>query len=272
MDRLDKDIVADTRMWTLAVRFSPRHLHVMAFSDVESNSLISRSFKLETAASSWLRAVEDIVYENPLMLREFRRTILIIEPEASMLMPAGIDTDAAESLMSHTLGGDDREWAADLLPSDGATIGYGFHEGLKRFVARTWEGRATLSCHLTALARYFILNGRRGRSSSLLVNLRENELDVIAVDGHEIRLANTFTFRTVDDAAYYVLACRRFADSTGDSTVQVSGDAAVREQLVPLLRRFVDRVMPVIFPPQMFRAGREAVNLPFDLTVSSLCE
>jgi hypothetical protein len=52
----------------------------------------------------------------------------------------------------------------------------------------------------------------------------------------------------------------------------VCGDVALREQIMPELRRFVNYVMPVIFPSTMFRAGKEALNAPFELILLPLCE
>jgi hypothetical protein len=47
---------------------------------------------------------------------------------------------------------------------------------------------------------------------------------------------------------------------------------ALREAIMPELRRYINYVMPVIFPSAMFRAGREAMNAPFELIVLPLCE
>ncbi len=271
--KLTKETVTDTSMSTLAVRFSPSRLDVMVYSDMAPNSLVSRSMAIDPGPGSWLSAVEDAVYENPLLPAEFRRTVLIVEPEAAMLLPgeAAAEADAVKILQS-TLGGDDREWRVDTPVGRNAAIGYGFPTGLMGFIRRTWGPDSALWCNLTVLSRYFIMNVQRGKPSRLFVNLREGQLDVIAVEHGSIRLANTFDYRTPDDAVYYALACKAQSGLPEHSDILISGPTAVRDQVMPLLRRFIPQVMPVIFPPRMFRAGREAVDLPFDLIVSSLCE
>lgn len=271
--KLTKETVADITMSTLAVRFSPARLDVMVYSDMEANSLVSRSMEIDPGPRSWLHAVEDAVYENPLLPAEFRRTLLVIEPEAAMLLPGEVAADAdAVKILQSTLGGESREWRVDAPVGRNSAIGYGFPAGLTGFIRRTWGNEVSLLCNLTVLARYFITGVQRGKASRILVNLRDGSLDIIAVEHGGIRLANTFDFRTPDDAVYYVLACRAVASMPHDSEILISGPAAVRDQISPLLRRFVRQVMPVIFPPRMFRAGREAVELPFDLIVSPLCE
>ena len=53
-------------------------------------------------------------------------------------------------------------------------------------------------------------------------------------------------------------------------SILLSGDRDLREQLNQMLRAYHARVMPVIFPPEMFKAGREAMSAPFDLIVAPL--
>ena len=86
-------------------------------------------------------------------------------------------------------------------------------------------------------------------------------------------MANTFHFKNPDDAVYYLLACRKNLglDPYNDD-LSLAGDQSIREKLMPMLRSFIARVIPVIFPPQMFKAGKDAMLAPFDLIVTPLCD
>ena len=86
-------------------------------------------------------------------------------------------------------------------------------------------------------------------------------------------LANTFSFSDPMDAVYYILACRnRIGLDPHNDELLLSGDASVREKILPMLRTYLARVMPMIFPPQMFKSGKDAMIAPFDLIVTPICE
>ena len=52
----------------------------------------------------------------------------------------------------------------------------------------------------------------------------------------------------------------------------ITGSTTTRETITPILRKHLSFVMPVIFPSEMFKAGKEAMKAPFDLIVIPLCE
>ncbi len=44
----------------------------------------------------------------------------------------------------------------------------------------------------------------------------------------------------------------------------------MRKAVTPLLRRYVASVLPAIFPSALYRAGREAMNAPFNIVILPL--
>ncbi len=268
---LTKDLVPDTKMWTLAMRLSAAAVDFAVFSDMEDNSLLYRRFTPAQGTPSVLRAIEDIIYENPLVLSPFRRTYISIVPDASMLLPSALPD--APATLAAALPGDDREWAVDGAASRNASVGYCMPRGCMGFISRTFSHDAVVRPHLGYLASYFTTRTQRGRHCRMLANLHADGLDIVAVRGNELIKAVTFTTRSAMDAAYYILACRgelKFDDN--DSEIIIAGDATMRAEVMPIVRRFASSVIPVIFPPRMFRAGRDATVMPFDLTVAPLCE
>ncbi|MBQ2485271.1 MAG: DUF3822 family protein, partial [Muribaculaceae bacterium] len=83
----------------------------------------------------------------------------------------------------------------------------------------------------------------------------------------------TFNYRSMDDAAYFILhAYDSLKMNRLSDEIQLSGDRDVREQLTPLLRRFINYVMPAIYPAAALRLGHDAMKAPFDLIMLALCE
>ena len=103
--------------------------------------------------------------------------------------------------------------------------------------------------------------------------MRDDRLDLLAFGKDSLLLANTFRYRDPMDAVYYILACRQSLGlDAGSDELFLAGDKGVRETITPTLREYLAYVMPVIFPSAMFKAGKEALNAPFDLIVLPLCE
>lgn len=69
---LDKDLVADASICNMLVRVGIERVDVVVYSIVSDNSLIYRSFPVASAVSR-VKALESVVYDNPLMLCDFRR-------------------------------------------------------------------------------------------------------------------------------------------------------------------------------------------------------
>ena len=107
----------------------------------------------------------------------------------------------------------------------------------------------------------------------MFVHLRRENADIIVYDNDGLRLANTYSFVAVDDIIYYILAVRQEMglDAATDELL-ISGEPELRRQISEKLKKFITFVMPVIFPGVMFRAGKNALSVPFDLIVIPLCE
>lgn len=270
--RLEKELIADPSLWVLLLRLSPAALHVAAFSLVEDNSLIYRRLPLDRAAVSVLKATEDAVYDNPLLLSDFKKVYCVVESPWVMPVPAPVAADNrdAATLFNACFDSGGKTLIIDRLPEPNAAIITGVDSGVDRFIHRTFSN-LTVTGHLASLSRYFHL--ARSNSPKMYVNFRDSAIDIVIIDGNRLLHANTYNYTDVADAVYYILACRnRLGLNSETDELLLCGDAGPREAVTPLLRRYISLVMPVIFPPRMFKAGREAMKAPFDLIVTPLCE
>ena len=65
---LGKDLIDRPQMWQLVLEAGASSLSVVAFSPYENHALINETISLVSSAPSALRALEDAVYENPMLL------------------------------------------------------------------------------------------------------------------------------------------------------------------------------------------------------------
>ena len=269
---LDKELFPDTSICNLLLRLSDTRLDVAVYSVVAEGSLVRRSFSLVSPTRTPLEMLEDTVYENPLLLSDFRRTFLVAATPRTIFIPSEAAADAA-GLFKLQYPDFDGECRVSATGTADAVCAWGFEADTARFVSRTFAPDTVVDSSLATLCRYFAARPGRGASTRMACVLREGSADIIAICGHSLRMAVTVGFASVADLLYRILNSRRLLglDPQTDELL-LAGNQALREQISPLLRRYVASVMPAIFPPQMFNAGREAMLAPFDMIISPLCE
>ncbi|MDE5750579.1 MAG: DUF3822 family protein [Duncaniella sp.] len=274
--RLEKELVSDPSICNLLMRVGSDTLDVALYSVTGDNSLLYRSYPLADPSRSRVAVIEDTLYDNPLLLSDFRRTYCIVETPLSLTVPIeGAEPDGEEmrALFRATWPDTEGEVAVSRNATANSAFVYDLPRDLTGFMRRTYPSGLTIESHLTALTRYFATRPGGGNSTRAVANLRPGSLDMIVLSGPRLRMANTFACPHITDALYYILAARKQLglDAQTDAML-LAGNQGMREQLTPMLRKYIARVMPVIFPPQMFRAGKEALDAPFDMIVSPLCE
>ena len=270
---LNKDLIKDPRLWRLALRINETKLHVVLFCSVEDNSLIYREISLDSAVSSMQKAIEEAIYDNPLLLSDFARVDCIIETDKFTIIPSEIDnTDVQEKIFSETFPTFEGAVVENKLKELDASILMGVDEELINFLQRTFHN-ACIQHHLAPLCTYFNRKSRLGNAGKMYAHIHDNKLDLLAFGKDSLRFANTFDFREPIDAIYYIFACREMLQlDAGSDELFIAGDNSMREAITPTLREYLAYVMPVIFPAAMFKAGKDALNAPFDLIVLPLCE
>lgn len=265
--------IESPEMWNLLLRLSPRALDAVVYSIIEDNSLTYCHFELDTASNPWITAIQNVIYDHPALLSDFRRVYCVVETRDYLVVPSACETDESRRLLFQAaFPSSALEMKVDETGATNAIVLNGISPELRGFVNRTFQ-RATMISHIAALCRYATHTGSHGSNMKMTVNLRKESIDVVVTDGHKLLMANTFAYTHPDDAIYYILAIRKRL-SLDDKTDELllSGDQNVREILTPTLRKFVARVMPVVFPPQMFKAGKQAMSAPFDLITLPICE
>ncbi|MCM1092493.1 MAG: DUF3822 family protein [Lachnospiraceae bacterium] len=272
---LDSSLIANPRLYNLILRVEPARLDVMIYNGDEEDSIIYRSIRLDTALSQ-IAALEETVYDNPVLLGDFNKITVIIATTEYAITPEWASTDEilAGMVADKLLVNDDNETELLNIPmhDTGISVMLKPETRLTAFLRRTFNNPEILH-HVVPLIRYFSKSDRLGTAGKIFVNLRNDSLDIISFSNNSPHLINTFRFRDKMDAVYYILACREQLKENGsDHEILISGNSDIREEITPILRRYVGYVMPVIFPSTIFKAAKDTMKAPFDLIVLPLCE
>ncbi len=268
---LTKDLISDTSRHHLELLISSRGIDIAVFAPAEDNSLIYRHVDFDSAAKSTQDALEEAVYDNPLLLSQFKRIDCMIDTERFLIVPAERVGDAPDMLAS-LYGDDEFETLCDRLDNAGATLASAVPRRCVSFLKRTF-GTPRITHRLTPLFRYFGHRTRFGNAARLHVHLREGACDIMAVVGDNLIMANSYKVCAISDVVYFTLAVAESLEFDSErDRVLISGDTVAREELMTTLRRYLHFVMPMIFPSDMLRIGRNAMDAPFELIAGALTQ
>lgn len=272
---LDKEMIKEPRMWQLVMEPSSDTLSVMAFSPLEHHTLISADIPMEKGVSP-LKAFQETVYDNPLLLSDFRKVTVLIPAERFMAVPDLMTDPAAREQAfrrAFPAGEADsrEEILAEELPGLHATMLTGVPQEFLGFLRRTFNA-PRISHAITPLALYFKAKHPTRPYGKMIVNLRPGRCDVVILGDAAPLVLNSYRVHDPMDSVYFIMACREGLGLSPTDEIILAGDPASRGAVAPVLRRFVRYVMPAIFPSTMFRAGRAALRTPFEMIVSPLLE
>ena len=277
-NRLYRDMIRDTRRWNLYLGLDSAAIDVMAYCPMDEHSLISATVPLDDNEPDHCKAIEEAIYDNPLLLNDFNKVTVVSRSDYRTIIPGYLSDnvdlacDIASEIGGRPENSPDTPVLIDKLPLLDCAIAHFMESDLYYFLTRTFTGVKFIH-RLSSLTRFFHGTNRGPGSMLTFVNLRSDSMDIVLFTGNSLLLANTYSWTTPEDVIYYIMAVRQAFDVEKDKAVVLSGDRAVRDELGSRLREFVPSVIPAIFPTAMFRAGgMTAMNTPTDLVVLPLCE
>lgn len=272
MEKLDKEMIGQPSLWRLYLRIGPKRMDAMLYNVATDNTLLHRSFTIDPTAGH-LKSVEEIIYDNPVLLSDFQSVHIVVESTLFIIIPSELSNPvtARRIFDAQIPGHSDDELLLSQLDGQNATIAAAIDPQLARFLRRTFNNAPTTH-HLAPLCRYFHDKSRIGNAGKMYAHMREGSIDILVFGRETLRLANTYPVRDTMDAVYYIMAARDMLGlNAGSDELILAGDPAMREAATPILREYLAYVMPAIFPSTMYRAGKEALKAPFDLIIMPLC-
>ena len=268
---LRADAIRHPEMCRMVLRVLDGRLDAAVYSTVEDNSLVYRSIALDASAPTPLKALEEALYANPLLVQDnFDRTTVLVDTPRMVLVPKG-EAQAAEEALERLYP----ELDADVVTTQvrgGAALGMAVEQDLTGFLRRTFA-TAQITHRLVPLCNYFGVRGRMGTADRMHVHLHEGHTDIVAYSGDELLMANTFVTPEAMDTVYYTLAAaKQLGYDNSTDRMLLSGDAGPREEVLPTLRRYISHAMPAIFPSALFRLGKDAMTVPLEMLETQIAE
>jgi len=261
-------------LWNLLLCLKVESVDYVIYTKAQENSLISGSIALDMSFGDYLKSLENCVYDNPLLLKPFGKVRVIADSDHFSLVPTSIadDEDLAEDVYLKSFPDAEDEMSVCVMPRCEVAIVYGLPRGVKSFLQRTFFNPPV--CHsLMPLCEYYVSKQAETSLSRMYIHIADGAMKMCLFSKGRLLMANVFGFHSIEDAAYYALnAWQAFSFDALNDEVQLAGDKQLRDQLTPILRKYVNYVMPAIFPAAALRIGHDAVKAPYNLILLALCE
>ncbi len=274
---LDKETVKSPQRSRLGLSIDRGFLHVMVKDSIADAPLYA-GFPLDMSVGSESKALEEIIYSNPILLSDFAGVDVTLRSADFILIPdeaADGGIEFCETLVNASVADGDSERLTTIespIGRCGCTLLAKESRELVDFIRRTFNN-PTIKHSLAVLADHFARNSALGSSGKMHVHLHDDSLDIAIFGENGLSLLNTFAYTDPMDAVYYIMATRSALDIEQTSgELFISGDPQLRNAVTPILREYLGYVMPMVLPAQVIRAGAPAMEAPFDLTLLMLCE
>ena len=258
--------------WTLILRVGYNSVKFIMYCDDVENSLISRKLPMNVEGGDYLKALENCIYDNPVLIQDFKTVAVSVASRHFVVLPDELtDYDTMLDTIDYIYVEDDGDREYCSLEGTNASIAYTLPRGVLAFLQRTFN-MPKIVHHLVPLVRYATIKSEKSGMAKMFVHISGSEMDMCVMRRGELVMTNTFSCRNADEMFYYILnAWQNLSLDVINDELQLSGDKAVRNVLMPQLRKYVSYVMPIIFPASAMKIGQDAIKAPFDLILLSQC-
>ncbi len=151
---------------------------------------------------------------------------------------------------------------ADTLGDEEPRVAMLLEEGVFGFLKRTFANGQIYS-HLTPLIKAATELSATVAHRQMHINLEETTMDVTVAGEGRLEAANTFSFKDINDAAYFALKMWETLglDQRSDELL-LTGKHKDRGQLLETLRRYVETAMPEMIPAKALKLGEKVAEIP----------
>lgn len=278
-------MIDDPVQWRLILKICESSLKVMVLSLDEPTRMIYRNLPLDLfldlTKESKLKALESVVYDNPLLLSDFRRVDCYVDTPRYILTPAD---DPSSPQLCHQL-------LKKVFPDEGYTtltspslpyLHFQVDTAIASFLKRTFFN-INLSHPLAPMitgSLGFIPPSKEGEgpedgpgfSSALkttFVNFQPGVIYVVITRGENLLLANSFTYEETTDIVYYILAMRDTLKLDQESDpLYYSGTSTDIEEVLTFLRHYIRAVRPLPLLLPLPEASDLSEQPPYEFLLS----
>lgn len=239
----------------LRLEIADDYIDVLIDAAAGEESCLYCRIAIDRTSESRVKAVEELVYANPLLLCDFGKVTVLIRSHDAELVPQGFGPwrDVKEGC----------ETLVDDVPGFGVQAVCPADSQVLKFVRRTFNG-ASVHGHLAVMCDYLAKDRRRSNRAKTYLQLNDRYADVIIIDHDGLKHAVTYSISSPLDAVYFTLAAMLSVSfDRNEGELMVYGQPELRRRVLAPLRKYVNSVMPLIVPADFCQDAPLELNCVF---------
>lgn len=261
--KLRKDAISQPQLWRLAFELDHENLSVALFPPTSNESPIYERFSLNLEEKSHVKGLEEIIYDNPLLLSEFKQIDFLIGTDKFLLVPF-IDDQYAERLMLKAFTSDmESEYLKDIV-LDNAMILYVIDPTLISFLRRTFFG-VKIRHRLVPLTNYLRKSLRE--KECLVLNINGKSMDIVAFSENTLLAYNSYQINSDLETLYYTLAVIK-STALEKPAIYIRNSNPNRQETNQLINNYLTDIRPLMTADDILSRGKGQSEVP--LTLQSL--
>ena len=83
--------IQQPELWTLQLALRAKAIDYILFTDSQPDSLITGNIELDLSSGNYLKALQNAVYDNPLLLDDYGKCRIIVESMHFVMLPGECD-------------------------------------------------------------------------------------------------------------------------------------------------------------------------------------
>lgn len=262
---LSKDMIPQPELWRCAMEIGSDRLDVALFPPVATERLIHRTILLNPDASFHEKAVQEAIYVNPLLLSDFARIDVVIDNSEFAVVPSVTAHNVEPEAILEAASFDLMDKIAEIShPDESISIVFAVPAPLAGFIRRTFFN-VRINHSLAPLV------AARPLTSAIFASVTDSKVDLIATDGNNLLLANSFRCATPEDATYYIVAVRNNLPVEQPKII-LAGNGSKTDTIEKYLTKYAVAPERAEVPTALARLGKDAMTLPQSLTALLSCE
>lgn len=266
--RLTRELIAQPHLWELILGVSEQQLDIGIFPPVDNEPPIFAKIGLPTDTSDYLKTLQDSIYDNPLLLSDFKRVKCLISSKDFLFIP-NIEDEKSQEILFQSSFADCDDFMAETLKEGNEKMLFGINSDITAFLKRTYFNMQ-ISHRLIPLINYFrSLSAEDGTSTWIYKH--EKETDIIIFKGKKLIFSNTFVTNSPTDILYYLAAIKK-EYSPEDSKFYFGDENKDLTQTYTDLKRYIPELSLIYPPARLMKAGRVITEIPLSLTAAYICE
>ncbi|MEI7675860.1 MAG: DUF3822 family protein [Bacteroidales bacterium] len=260
-----------TEQYNLSIRVMPDGFSFYIVDPFGGGKAVFQTFPF-TKNKSQISQIEELLYQYEQLLLPYRKTdIIVVTPTFSFIPNELYLEEKKEELISFQFREVDDKLLTNKIQRTPSTTLFAFDNKIYSFLLRSFSVNRVLH-YTTPLVEYFAERSRFGNYSKLYVHIESNRIDLFCFERSRLKLVNSYAFKELNDAAYFVLnTWEKVGLHQTDDELHLCGNNELRAEISPLLKKYIKRVSPLNPPTDWYVAPANNDYLSTDLMTLALC-